>query len=109
MTRAPKKCGRFDCDVRVTGRAYCPAHTPQYSTRRSRLPADWPKLRAQVKKRAGGRCEAGTHEPNCDGTGVQCDHVVAGDNHSLTNLQWLSKQCHQAKSNRENRARNRAR
>mgnify|MGYP003619118941 CR=1 FL=1 len=27
MPRAPKKCGRLDCETRVTGRTYCPSHT----------------------------------------------------------------------------------
>lgn len=76
------------------------------STRRSRLPADWPKRRAQVKARAGGRCEGididGTgkriHVAECNGIGTDCDHDKRGDDHSLGNLRWLSLECHKAKT-----------
>jgi 5-methylcytosine-specific restriction endonuclease McrA len=76
------------------------------SDRRERLPHNWPELKRKVKARAGGKCEADRHERSCDGTGTDCDHVVQGDNHSLTNLQWLSGPCHQAKTARESAARN---
>ena len=68
------------------------------SNRRSQLPADWPKLRQQVKHRAGNRCEARAHVPDCDGLGAECDHVNGRDDHSLANLQWLSTPCHKAKT-----------
>jgi 5-methylcytosine-specific restriction protein A len=71
------------------------------SDRRSRLPKDWAKRRARVKARAQDRCEADTHEPTCNGWGSECDHRVAGDDHSLANLQWLSAPCHRAKTQRE--------
>lgn len=74
------------------------------STRRSRLPSDWPQRRAKVKARAQGRCQAAVHEPECNGVGSECDHVIAGDDHSLDNLQWLSKPCHSAKTKREAQA-----
>ena len=68
------------------------------STRRARLPSDWPKRRARVKARAKGMCEAKVHEPECSGEGAECDHIVHGDDHSLSNLQWLSGPCHKAKT-----------
>lgn len=79
------------------------------STRRSRLPKDWPKRRAQTKRRAQGRCEgvdlngAGirTHVAECDGIGTDCDHDKRGDDHSLSNLRWLSAECHKAKTQAE--------
>lgn len=74
------------------------------STRRSRLPSDWPQRREQVKARAQGRCQAAAHEPECSGIGSECDHVVAGDDHRLSNLQWLSGPCHRAKTKREAQA-----
>lgn len=77
------------------------------STRAKRLPKNWPQLKAQVKKRAKGRCEASPHEPDCPGVGAECDHRVPGDDHSLSNLQWLSSQCHKAKTTRENAEANR--
>ena len=76
------------------------------SDRRSRLPDDWGWRRQQVRMRAHGRCQAEHHVPECDGIGTDCDHIIAGDNHSLDNLQWLSHPCHKAKMERENAERN---
>lgn len=72
------------------------------SDRRQRLPDDWPTLRLRVKARANGRCEAEAHVPTCNGTGTDADHVVQGDDHGLSNLQWLSRPCHEAKTRRDN-------
>lgn len=74
------------------------------SDRRRRLPSDWPAIRERVKRRAGGRCEADVHEPACDGTGSEADHVTPGDDHRMSNLQWLNSECHKAKTARENAA-----
>jgi hypothetical protein len=71
------------------------------STRSARLPKDWHKRRQQAKRRAKGMCQAKVHEPDCDGIGTECDHVQRGDDHSLTNLQWLSTPCHMAKTKAE--------
>ena len=72
------------------------------SDRRDRLPDDWPKSVAQVKRRARGRCEASVHDPACDGRGRDVDHVHQGDDHSLTNLQLLSRPCHLRKTRLDN-------
>lgn len=116
LARAPKKCGRLDCDTRVTGTTYCPEHTPvwQGSTRRSRLPTNWNQIRIATEHRANGRCEAQSrlnqpHHPDCSGLGSECDHVIPCDDHSLANTCWLSTPCHKAKTARESAARNRAR
>jgi len=80
------------------------------STRAQRLPPNWPTIRDQVRDRAAGRCQAHPHHaPGCDGWGAEADHITPGDDHSLTNLQWLSTPCHQAKTAQEAAARNRAR
>ena len=76
------------------------------SNRGSRLPDDWPERRAKVRGRAHGLCQAKQHVPECDGIGTDCDHIIAGDDHSLDNLQWLSHPCHKAKTERENAERN---
>jgi 5-methylcytosine-specific restriction endonuclease McrA len=76
------------------------------SDRRHRLPRNWVDLRRQVKARANGLCEAAQHVSQCDGIGTDCDHVTQGDDHSLTNLAWLSEPCHRAKTARETAARN---
>lgn len=74
------------------------------SDRRSRLPRDWPKRVTATKARADGMCEAQVHAPGCDGIGRECDHRINNDDHSLTNLQWLSTPCHKAKTQREAQA-----
>lgn len=74
------------------------------STRRAALPGDWNRRRDQVKRRADGRCEAEVHAPNCDGQGAECDHHAGPDDHSLSNLRWLSPACHAAKTQREAQA-----
>lgn len=79
------------------------------STRRQRLPANWPQLVKQVKARDRGRCQAPVHVPKCDGIGTDVDHIIEGDDHRLTNLMLLSGPCHVAKTSRENAERNRAR
>ena len=76
------------------------------STRSARLPRNWPTIRRQVRRRAHGKCQATTHAPGCNGVGAECDHIIAGDNHSLDNLQWLSHECHAAKTRRENASNN---
>lgn len=78
------------------------------SDRRDRLPRDWHRRRAIAKRNAQGRCQAEVHEPECDGIGTQCDHIINNDNHDETNLQWLSEPCHRAKTARETAAGRRA-
>lgn len=69
------------------------------SDRRSRLPADWTERRNAVKLRAGGRCEALLHDGSrCDAIGTDCDHLRRGDDHDLSNLQWLCQWHHKRKT-----------
>ena len=79
------------------------------STRRHRLPPNWPTLRTQAQARAGDQCQATTHHPHCNGVGTDADHITPGDNHTLDNLAWLSTECHKAKTAAETAARNQAR
>lgn len=78
------------------------------SDRRTRLPRDWSAIRRQVKARAHGLCEYAHHVDACDGIGTDADHVRAGDDHTLNNLQWLSEPCHKHKTATETAARNHA-
>jgi len=72
------------------------------SDRKSRLPEDWPLLRQAVMDRAGGRCEAIKKSGRrCWDKGTDVDHKVAGDDHSLANLQLLCTWHHARKSSRE--------
>jgi 5-methylcytosine-specific restriction protein A len=76
----------------------------QESDRRSRLPANWPALVAKVKKRAKGQCEWRLpSRKRCPREGSECDHRVAGDDHRLSNLQWLCDFHHGKKSSLEGR------
>lgn len=72
------------------------------SDRAKRLPKDWPARKRTVYKRARGLCQAPTHTPGCTGKGTEVDHIIAGDNHNLDNLQLLSHECHKEKTIQEN-------
>ncbi|MDK8350359.1 HNH endonuclease signature motif containing protein [Gleimia europaea] len=75
------------------------------STRNKRLPNNWPQLRQQVAQRAGGKCQATHHHPQCNRIGTECDHITPGDNHHPDNLQWLNHYCHKQKTQQENKTR----
>jgi 5-methylcytosine-specific restriction protein A len=73
--------------------------------RKDRLPADWSTRRVRVLRRYSYRCQAR------DSLGVPCgelahqvDHVIAGDDHSLDNLQALCRWHHARKSSAEGAA-----
>jgi len=71
----------------------------QGSNRRSRLPKNWAQLRENTRLRAGDRCEATlTDGERCPDQGTDCDHIEAGDNHALSNLQWLCTWHHRKKT-----------
>jgi 5-methylcytosine-specific restriction endonuclease McrA len=66
------------------------------STRKARLPANWPKLRLYILDRDGHVCHV-CRRPGAD----QVDHVVPGDNHDETNLAAIHSWCHLRKSSAE--------
>jgi 5-methylcytosine-specific restriction protein A len=70
------------------------------SSRRGRLPDDWPKIRNRVLKRDGRICHI-CHASGADGV----DHVIPGDDHSEANLRAVHHNvepyCHRAKSSAE--------
>jgi 5-methylcytosine-specific restriction protein A len=72
------------------------------SNRKERLPHDWEQRRTTTRDRAGGRCQATMRDgTRCVETGTDCDHIVHGDNHALSNLQWLCRWHHDKKTARE--------
>lgn len=71
------------------------------SNRRSRLPRDWEARRRIVIARDRGRCQAILGGVRCPAEGTEVDHIHAGDNHDLTNLQLLCKACHAWKTRGE--------
>jgi 5-methylcytosine-specific restriction protein A len=75
----------------------------QGSDRRARLPEDWAERRQLVLIRDRHRCQHVRED-----TGKPClvrardvDHVIANDNHDLSNLQALCGWHHDQKSGRE--------
>ena len=77
------------------------------SDRRERLPSNWIGLVSAIRKRSGGRCEV--KEPIKDGGFLQrcwrpmhaADHIVAGDDHSMKNLQAICRYHHGKKTAQE--------
>lgn len=79
------------------------------SNRKERLPSNWPALRRAVMDRCGGRCELLKKDGSrCRDKATDVDHVVAGDNHSLSNLQGICQWHHARKSAQEGVAARRA-
>ncbi|MGH2670099.1 MAG: HNH endonuclease [bacterium] len=71
------------------------------STRRQRLPDNWDEIRTPVRNRAAGQCEAVDDGIRCPAPGVECDHIIPGDDHRPENLQWLCGWHHGRKSGSE--------
>lgn len=82
------------------------------STRRRRLPPDWPARRQLAAARAGGRCEwwrvlaelGWRDDPACSRPGTDADHIHRGDDHRPQNLAWICGPHHDLKSSREGAA-----
>lgn len=72
------------------------------STRRSRLPKDWPRIRRRIIRRDGGQCTA-LHSDGrrCDLPGTDVDHIAPGDDHRDENLRLLCAWHHRQKSSSE--------
>lgn len=67
------------------------------SSRRLRLPADWPQRRRLVLERDQYTCRIRT--PGiCVGRATDADHVIAGDDHGVEALQAACGPCHRRKS-----------
>ncbi|GAA1160836.1 5-methylcytosine-specific restriction protein A [Kitasatospora gansuensis] len=65
------------------------------SNRRSRLPKDWPAIRARILTRDRHRCY------RCGRPATEVDHKQRGDDHSDANLGAICTPCHRTKSSRE--------
>lgn len=78
------------------GKGKCPAHQPAPwtggSSRRERLPNDWPERRRRVLERDGHRCY------RCGAHADEVDHVEPGDDHRIENLAAICTTCHRRKS-----------
>jgi 5-methylcytosine-specific restriction protein A len=77
-----------------------PRRAWQGSTRRSRLPADWAtRIQPAVLRRDRYACQL--KYDCCIGKATQGDHIKAGDDHSMSNLQAACAPCHARKSSHE--------
>lgn len=98
MTRARGVCGTPGCPELNP----CPHHTPKPwagSTRRKRLPPGWStRIQPAILRRDGHRCQADEHDPRCDGTATEVDHITRGDDHRPSNLRAMNHWCHQRKT-----------
>jgi 5-methylcytosine-specific restriction endonuclease McrA len=75
------------------------------STRRSRLPKDWPAIVRRIKRRDQYRCTTVFETSGrCTQRGTDVDHIIPGDDHSDDNLRLLCGWCHLRKSAREGAA-----
>lgn len=79
---------------------------PQWtnSTRRDRLPSDWPRIRRRVLRRDQGLCQWKLDEGRCLAPATDVDHIRPGDNHDESNLRSLCYDHHQFKSSQEGAA-----
>ena len=90
-------CAAPRCPV-LTDETYCARHRPlpwAGSTRRGRLPPDWPRRVAFVLHRDRNRCY------RCGRYAKRVDHIVAGDDHSYANLAAICLDCDKRKSSAE--------
>jgi 5-methylcytosine-specific restriction endonuclease McrA len=72
------------------------------STRRSRLPRDWPRIRRRIIRRDSGVCTwLMSDGRRCDQSGTDVDHIVPGDDHRDENLRLLCTWHHGRKSGTE--------
>ena len=80
------------------------------SPRAARLPSNWQRLRTDVLRRDGYRCQAldALGWDLCDAPATHVDHVVPGDNHDPDNLQSMCAPCHHRKTSAEGLAARRA-
>lgn len=69
------------------------------SDRKQRLPVDWQRRRKEVLRRDSNRCQL--RWLGCEVEAKEVDHIVAGDNHDLENLQAVCSSCHGKKSSSE--------
>lgn len=78
--------------------------SPQWkgSSRKSRLPHNWHQIRKRVFAEKGHYCLWQMNNGSyCGAYANQVDHIVPGDDHSITNLQPLCEDHHKIKSSSE--------
>jgi len=99
--KPPGPCRIPGCPQLVPIGGQCPTHPREAwagSTRRRRLPKNWPQIRRRVLQRDWNLCYL------CGGSASEVDHIKAGDDHTLENLAAICTPCHRRKSGREGNA-----
>lgn len=71
------------------------------SSRKDRLPANWLQLRQEVFAKKGRRCYIVEDGHRCTSMATEVDHRIAGDDHSLENLEPICSAHHRSKSSSE--------
>lgn len=71
------------------------------STRRARLPKDWPRIRRRIIRRDRVCVWPMSDGTLCSAVGTDVDHIVPGDDHSDANLRLLCTWHHRQKSSSE--------
>lgn len=74
------------------------------SDRRAHLPKDWHRRRAIAKREAGGQCQWIEDGARCPMPGTDCDHIDRHGGDDPSNLQWLCRPHHKAKTAAESAA-----
>lgn len=74
----------------------------QNSSRRDRLPSNWPQIRKRILRRDGKVCQWRLEDGGkCLAPATDVDHIRAGDDHSDGNLRSLCYDHHKFKSSQE--------
>lgn len=72
------------------------------SSRRDRLPSDWPRIRGRILRRDKKLCQWRMPDGDkCLAPATDVDHIRAGDDHRDNNLQSLCSMHHRRKSSSE--------
>lgn len=104
MPRAPKKCGRQGCEVRVVGRTYCPQHAAE-----AQAPGSWGRGSTRQSRREREQVLAAwptcyLQYDCCTRVSTEDDHVIPlsqGGSDDLSNRRGACGPCHRRKSQRE--------
>jgi 5-methylcytosine-specific restriction protein A len=112
MPKAPRLCPRAGCTNLITHEKHCPDHQPtSWAGRRTRSSsvtntAAWKKLRQDVLKRDGYRCQV--RGPACTRRATQVDHIIntaaGGAELDPNNCQAICTPCNARKASAEGAA-----
>lgn len=100
-------CNQPGCPT-LTTTSHCLDHARKAwagSTRRARLPRNWPTLRARVLQRDSQRCtHHDEHGHRCPARATDVHHLNGDDNHTPSNLASLCSAHHATETGRQGNA-----